>query len=912
MNCGPKNGKKRYTRPVLMQMALSAGISNSVIRKSDIPELCRLLNLPAIAGDPAVAPIPIPAVPIIPQETQMLCGPTHGKNRYTKPVLAQMARRAGIKNSVIRKASLKDLCDLLRLSGGPAVIRPGSPGVPVAASIPQSTNLLCGPKHGPNRYKRPVLEKMARDAGIANSVIRKADLLELCRLLNLSAASPVHISPRMSPPTHISPRMSPQAHISPRMSPPTHISSRMSPPTNISPRMSPPSRSPLLAEASSRSPSAHDQNKLLFVRDIVDQIGSGVFNSKNFMYINEDEKDRRRMWWERQNRNLIVEALMRYVVEIHNVGFNFNYIDFHDISINGQLGPIYIVTSNKKNYDPTENSVGAPYKRLIVEITDRAMADILPDGSDKYLTFFIELPYPVGRPSNKDSPPQTVLRTSPTALPPLRSSGPQSGPVSKIRLPGTLSVHPECISRSKLHPKDYQLKVINHLDRNRGILVVHGLGSGKTLTSVIASQCYLDNNPRKNVYVITPKTLMDNWKNELVSGYKNVKNLNRYHFYTIPGFSNVKIDCSNSMLIIDEAHTLRTVIEKTKGKRASAVVECAMRCDKVILLTGTPYVNETNDLNNLISIIDGKTPENKKIFRKLYKQDDFFRQTFRNKISLYNPPGEIIAAHYPRVEKHEIVLPMKKKILKQYMEIEDKVPGPANEAKSMAFFSGVRIASNKADSKKPSNTLLKLFRISQKIEWLNTFIDSNMIGKKNENNKIVIFSSFIDSGMNLVEKLLELKDQKYSYINGESKKDDRAIVVKNYNKNKSRYLLISRAAGEGIDLKNTTFMIILDPAWNSVTTSQAMGRVARFNSHAGNPNKKVDIYMLYLLKPKEKLTHVKDLESFLDEYTLQHATPEMPEPVPSIDLYLRAMSISKQNNIDDFIKRVTPLTIENS
>ena len=111
MNCGPKNGKNRYTRPVLMQMALSAGISNSVIRKSDIPELCRLLNLPAIAGDPAVAPIPIPAVPIIPQETQMLCGPTHGKNRYTKPVLAQMARRAGIKNSVIRKASLKDLCD---------------------------------------------------------------------------------------------------------------------------------------------------------------------------------------------------------------------------------------------------------------------------------------------------------------------------------------------------------------------------------------------------------------------------------------------------------------------------------------------------------------------------------------------------------------------------------------------------------------------------------------------------------------------------------------------------------------------------------------------------------------------------------------------------------------------------------
>ena len=186
-----------------------------------------------------------------------------------------------------------------------------------------------------------------------------------------------------------------------------------------------------------------------------------------------------------------------------------------------------------------------------------------------------------------------------------------------------------------------------------------------------------------------------------------------------------------------------------------------------------------------------------------------------------------------------------------------------------------------------------------------------MIGKKNENNKMVIFSSFIDSGMNLVEKLLELKNQNYSHINGQSKKDDRAIVVKNYNKNKSRYLLISKAAGEGIDLKNTTFMIILDPAWNSVTTSQAMGRVARFNSHAGNLNKKVDIYMLYLLKPKEKLTHVEDLETFMGEYSLEHSTLENPEPIPSIDLYLRAMSISKQNNIDRFIRRVTPLTIEN-
>ena len=813
MNCGPKNGNNRYTRPVLTQMAQRAGIENSVIRKADIHELCRLLNLPAIA--PIVPGGPVP----------MICGPTHGKNRYTRPVLEQMARDAGIENSVIRKADIPELCRVLKLS----TIAPIVPGGPVP--------IICGPTHGKNRYTRPVLEQMARDAGIANSVIRKADLPELCRLLKLSA--PVGVSPRISPSTPVSP---------------------------------------------------HELNKLLFVRDIVDRIASVIIDPKGRPLLAVENNNERSIWWNRQDRTIIEASLMRFVIEIDNYGFNFNYIDLHDGTINGgRMGPIYICTSNSNHCDPSDRE--PPFRNLIVEVNDAFLAKLLPDGSYKYLNIIIQLPYPVGRP-------RIGNKVSPAKISPI---------IKAVKIPGGRS----CIARSKLHPKDYQLKVINHLDRNRGILVVHGLGSGKTLTSVIASQCYLDNNPRKNVYVITPKTLTDNWKNELLTGYKNVKNMDRYHFYTIPGFSNVKIDCRNSMLIIDEAHTLRTQIGKKKGKRAEAVVECAKRCDKVILLTGTPYVNEPNDLNNLISIIDGKTPDNKKTFTGLYKNNDFFRETFRNKISLYNPPGEIIAAHYPRVEKHEIVLPMTKKILKQYMEIEAKLPGLNDEVKSMAFFSGVRIASNKANSTKPMNTLKNLCKISQKIEWINRFIDSNMIGKKNENNKMVIFSSFIDSGMTLVEKLLEFKQQKYSFINGECKKDNRAIVVKDYNKNKSRYLLISRAAGEGIDLKNTTFMIILDPAWNSVTTTQAMGRVARFNSHAGNPNKKVDIYMLYLLKPKEKLTHVKDINSFMDEYVLEHSTVEVPEPVPSIDLYLRAISISKQNDIDEFIRRVTPMTIEN-
>ena len=38
--------------------------------------------------------------------------------------------------------------------------------------------------------------------------------------------------------------------------------------------------------------------------------------------------------------------------------------------------------------------------------------------------------------------------------------------------------------------------ICKFMDTNRGIIVVHGVGTGKTLTSVTVSQCYLDKNPK--------------------------------------------------------------------------------------------------------------------------------------------------------------------------------------------------------------------------------------------------------------------------------------------------------------------------------------------------------------------------------------------------------------------------------
>jgi superfamily II DNA/RNA helicase len=75
----------------------------------------------------------------------------------------------------------------------------------------------------------------------------------------------------------------------------------------------------------------------------------------------------------------------------------------------------------------------------------------------------------------------------------------------------------------------------------------------------------------------------------------------------------------------------------------------------------------------------------------------------------------------------------------------------------------------------------------------------------------------------------------------------RDAVVRAYNENNIRVLFISGAGSEGVDLKNTTDVILLEPSWNQAREAQVVGRAARFKSH--EPGKTVHVWKLVLQKP---------------------------------------------------------------
>jgi hypothetical protein len=95
-------------------------------------------------------------------------------------------------------------------------------------------------------------------------------------------------------------------------------------------------------------------------------------------------------------------------------------------------------------------------------------------------------------------------------------------------------------------------------------------------------------------------------------------------------------------------------------------------------------------------------------------------------------------------------------------------------------------------------------------------------------------------------------------------------------------LLISKTGGEGLDLKETRHLFILEPFWNDALMAQVKGRVARFRSHIHLPldEQKVDIWSLYSVKPKGEgesadsllKRFAQDKKKWLDAFTEQLKT----------------------------------------
>ena len=179
-----------------------------------------------------------------------------------------------------------------------------------------------------------------------------------------------------------------------------------------------------------------------------------------------------------------------------------------------------------------------------------------------------------------------------------------------------------CFRTVKDELKKYQVflsKFMNFNTPYHDILIYHGVGSGKTATTINIYNMLYNYTPGWNVYILLKSTLKDfpwmselnKWleENEKKFRFENIKFIS----YDAPNADKAfmeeikKSDSSKkSLYIIEEAHLfIRNVysnIKDKKGKRAITIYDYILQDKKendstrVIMLSGTPAVNYPYEL----------------------------------------------------------------------------------------------------------------------------------------------------------------------------------------------------------------------------------------------------------------------------------------------------------------------------
>jgi len=440
-----------------------------------------------------------------------------------------------------------------------------------------------------------------------------------------------------------------------------------------------------------------------------------------------------------------------------------------------------------------------------------------------------------------------------------------------------------CVNRSKSVLKPYQKEAIQKLNSidDGGILLYFDTGTGKTLTALTMSQCYLDEYPDRDVIVICPTKVKDNFENELTSKYGSEKWVN-YHFFSYAKFYMAdkvgEIDPSIynlPLLIVDEVHNLRNC----RGKQFETVMRYAAVAVKKVLLSATPIVNSPVDLAAIINLIRGKYDIGVKKYPRVIDIDNsaeidkhphlhvMKRPRLSNATKYKNScekelqqvmhfikPFTVLVkkegsdTNYPTFTIHDKMLHMSPDYYKKFRDILEK----GNETPTFATLfnaSDVDLNAFYNGNRRLTNKVQKGY-YSAKLDFV--------LEKLKLKKQTLIYTNWDDFGVKVLDDLLSeylkknnLPSSSFAIISGKTSKKDTAKNIANYNNAKVSTLVITKAGSEGIDLKGTRIVIILDPVWNPSGMEQIIGRAVRFKSHTHLPpdERHVDIYQLMLVEP---------------------------------------------------------------
>lgn len=391
--------------------------------------------------------------------------------------------------------------------------------------------------------------------------------------------------------------------------------------------------------------------------------------------------------------------------------------------------------------------------------------------------------------------------------------------------------------------RDYQVDSLNWFETldylGFGGILADEMGLGKTIQTI----AFLLNKKDKKTLIVTPTSLIHNWKSEfekfapslsvgISHGLKKdrlgiIKNINDFNVI-LTTYGSLRNDIEEyeklefDYCIIDEAQNIKNPLA------SSTDAVKAIKASNKFALTGTPI---ENNLMELWSIFDFIMPG------YLYSLTKF-NAIFIKDVSQVENLKRMIKPFILRRTKEQVIKELPPKIEKEfYVEM--------GKTQRNTYGIYVEEIKRKLEEKRDVKNKITIFSYLTKLRQL--CLDPSIIvegykGKSaktdtcleiikdyiEKDNKILVFSQFTSVLKNIGKKLNKNKINFY-YLDGSTPAKNRITLVDSFNNNEEiKVFLISlKAGGTGLNLTSANTVIHFDPWWNPSVQNQASDRAHR-------------------------------------------------------------------------------------
>lgn len=341
----------------------------------------------------------------------------------------------------------------------------------------------------------------------------------------------------------------------------------------------------------------------------------------------------------------------------------------------------------------------------------------------------------------------------------------------------------------------------------KAILLNHPVGLGKTCTSI---QIALRHKHAKTLILVENALLVQNWRNEIVKCTDMLPKDISKQFDIITYGSKVSQTAKYGVIIVDEAHHLTgNVLNAKVGQLIQH------HRSKFVACTATPMFDKPEDISaiaTLIAIAKGISPSLP------------LKDVLMGAVSIMDHTS---SEHMPKVVRRVVLCDMVKDGPQAlaYSEASKGVGGISqmHELSRLATCSDDRMI-----------TLKTLHSYSSKLSRLFEHLRQQL----QQPGNIFINTFYVEQGgMVTIRRLLRIsKIARFCVINSDMDDETRNRTLANYSADSNidgsyaRILLGSVTSSEGIALRSTRFLHIINNMWNVNRSLQIAGRAARLHA----------------------------------------------------------------------------------